>query len=158
MRRKDREITAMDSILEIIDKAKILHLGLFDEGYPYIVPLHFGYEFADGKLFFYLHSAKEGHKLDLMKKNPNVCIELECDVEPISGGEIPCRYGCSYGSVIGKGKAQILSDDSERIKGLELLMKNQTGRNFKIDATMAESVEVVKIFISELSAKSRAKA
>lgn len=43
MRRKDREITDINEILNMIDKTKILHLGLFDKGYPYIVPLHYGY-------------------------------------------------------------------------------------------------------------------
>ena len=63
MRRKDREVTNIDEIKQIIERAKILHLGLFDSEYPYIVPLHYGYEFTEEKLVFYLHSAKEGHKL-----------------------------------------------------------------------------------------------
>lgn len=53
MRRRDREVTDIDEILRIVDKAKILHLGLFDTDYPYIVPLHYGYEYRDGNLIFY---------------------------------------------------------------------------------------------------------
>ena len=41
MRRKDREITESNDILKIVDEAKILHLGLFDGDYPYVVPLHY---------------------------------------------------------------------------------------------------------------------
>ena len=89
MRRKDREVTNIDEILQIIERAKILHLGLFDSEYPYVLPLHYGYEYTEGSLIFYLHSAKEGHKLDLIKNNPNVCIEMECDVNLVSGGEVP---------------------------------------------------------------------
>ena len=40
MRRKDREVTNIIEILQIIEKAKVLHLALFDADYPYIVPLH----------------------------------------------------------------------------------------------------------------------
>lgn len=76
MRRKDREITEIDDILKIVDTAKILHLGLFDEEFPYIVPMHYGYELVDNTLIFYMHGAKEGHKIDLMRINSNVCIEL----------------------------------------------------------------------------------
>ena len=155
MRRKDREITATDEIMQIIKKAKYLHLGLFDDVFPYVVPLHYGYEFKDGKLFFYLHSAEEGHKLDLIRKNPNVCIELECDVEPISGGDIPCKYGAAYWSVIGRGNAEILTDADERIRGLEILMQHQTGRSFQIDEAMTESVEVIRITVPEFTAKAR---
>ena len=155
MRRNDREVTDMKSILEIVSKAKILHLGLFDEPYPYVVPLHFGYEFSSGQFVFYMHSAREGHKLDLLKENPNVCIEMECDVQPISGGAVPCKYGSEYASVIGRGCAELIEDESEKIKGLQLLMKNQTGRSFEIDSHMASTVAVIKVVISELTAKER---
>ena len=74
MRRKDREVTNIIEILQIIEKAKVLHLALFDADYPYIVPLHYGYEYKEGILIFYMHCAKEGHKLDLIRSNPNVCI------------------------------------------------------------------------------------
>lgn len=43
MRRKDREITDFGKIEKIISLAGYMHLGLFDEGYPYVVPLHYGY-------------------------------------------------------------------------------------------------------------------
>ena len=46
MRRKDREVTDIQEILHIVDEAKILHLGLMDEGYPYIVPMHYGHNRA----------------------------------------------------------------------------------------------------------------
>lgn len=84
MRRKDREVTNIIEILQIIEKAKVLHLALFDADYPYIVPLHYGYEYKEGILIFYMHCAKEGHKLDLIRSNPNVCIEVESNVELIS--------------------------------------------------------------------------
>jgi len=157
MRRKDREITSPEAILAIIEKAKHLHLGLFDEGYPYVVPLHFGFEYTNGNLVFYVHSAKEGHKLDLIRNNPNVCVELESDVLPVSGGDIPCKYGALYGSVIGRGKAEILADDKEKTKGLELLMENQTGRSFNIDSGMTGSVEVIRITVSDFTSKARQK-
>ena len=155
MRRKDRQITDVNSILMIVSKAKILHLGLFDDGYPYIVPLHYGYEYSDGCLVFFLHCAKEGHKLDLIKENPNVCIELECDIELISGDYIPCKYGSTYSSVIGQGRAELVSDEKEKVRGLELLMKNQTGQDFEIDGNMASAVEVIKIVVPHFSAKAR---
>lgn len=158
MRRKDREVTAIDEILQIVDKAKVLHLGLFDGEYPYVVPLHYGYEYADGTLVFYLHSAKEGHKLNLIRENPNVCVELECDVELVSGGEVPCKYGASYASVIGRGHAETVPDEQEKIKGLSLLMLNQTGREFAFSGEMAASVEVIKVTVPEFTAKSRPKA
>lgn len=43
MRRKDREIVDFSKIEKIISLAGYLHLGMYDEGYPYVVPLHYGY-------------------------------------------------------------------------------------------------------------------
>lgn len=153
MRRKDREITEFKEVLDIVARAKILHLGIFDGAFPYIVPLHYGYEYADGKIVFYVHSARKGHKLDLIRENPNICVELECDVGLISGKDIPCAYGSAYSSVIAKGTAELLQDPSAKIKGLNLLMQNQTHREFHIDERMASTVEVIKITIDSFTAK-----
>ena len=37
MRRCDREVTDLAEIHAIIEKSMILHLGLFDEEFPYVV-------------------------------------------------------------------------------------------------------------------------
>ena len=153
MRRKDREITDISEILEIIDKAKILHLGLFDSEFPYVVPLHYGYEYSDNTLVFYLHGAGEGYKLDLIRKDPRVCVQLDTEVTATSGEDVPCNYGSDYASVIARGTAEILQDTDEKIKGLKLLMKNQTGRDFEFTDMMASSVAVIKITVSEFTAK-----
>ena len=157
MRRKDREITEINDILKIIEKAKILHLGLFDREYPYVVPLHYGFEFVNGTLLFFMHSAREGHKLDLIRGNPNVCVELECDIELVSGGDVPCKYGSTFASVIGRGEAKLVDDEQEKIRGLKLLMKNQTGRDFEIDSKMASCVEIIKVTVLNFTAKARKK-
>ncbi len=155
MRRKDREITDIADILQIVEKAKILHLGLYDEAYPYVVPLHYGFEYRDNRLVFYAHSAKEGHKINLIEKNNCVCVELECDIELVSGGEIPCKYGSTYSSVIARGKAEMVVEPEEKIRGLSLLMLNQTGKEFSIDEKMASSVAVIKIVVDSFTAKAR---
>ena len=158
MRRKDREITDKNRILEILQTAKILHLGLFDEGYPYVMPLHYGFTCGEeGAVTFYMHGAREGHKLDLIRKDPHVCIELECDVEDESGGDVPCAYGSFYASVIARGTAEILEDPEEKAKGLKCLMLTQTGREFEISPKMAMAVAVIRVKVDELTAKSKAK-
>ena len=157
MRRKDREITDIQQILNIISKAKILRLGLFDGDYPYVVPLHYGYEYAENRLVFYMHSAKEGHKLELIANNPHVCVELDCGVDLISGGEVPCIEGCTFAAVIGRGVAEIVSDEKEKIKGLSLLMKHQTDRDFAFTGEMAATVAVIRVTLNDFTAKSRPK-
>ena len=149
MRRIDREVTDLTEILKIIDAAKILHLGMMEKEYPYVVPMHFGYEYAGSQLVFYLHGAKEGHKLDVMQENPHVCVEL------VSGGDVPCKYGAFFASVVGRGKAELVENEQEKIKGLKLLMQNQTQRAFEINEEMAATVAVIKVTADKFTAKRR---
>ena len=139
MRRKDREITDIDKIETIIASARYMHLGMFDGEFPYIVPLHYGYQMEKGKLTFYVHCAKEGHKLECLKENRNVFI--------------PCKYGAEYESVMCRGKAMIIEDIKEKCKALGVLMKVQTGEEHEIDDKMASAVNVVKIDVESYTAK-----
>ena len=155
MRRKDRQITDETAIRAILDKAQVLHLAMIDGDRPYVVPLHYGYSLIDGRLTLYLHSAKEGRKLDVLQKNGRVAFGLETDVASISGGEVPCKYGAAYASVMGEGKAVFLTDPAKKAAGLQILMKIQTGREFTITEAMTESVAVLRVDVETYSAKSR---
>ena len=155
MRRKDREVTDIRQIESIIEKAKVVHIGMIDGGAPYVVPMQYGYVFTDGALTLYLHGAKEGRKIDCIKKNQNVCIELETDIAPISGGDIPCKYSSAYASVMGDGTAEIVEDPKEKVFGLESIMKTQTGKAFTVSEEMAAAVSVIKISVPRVTAKSR---
>ena len=64
MRRKDREVTELEAVKEIIRQCDVLRLGLADGDYPYIVPMNFGWEEKEGRLYFYLHGAAEGRKAE----------------------------------------------------------------------------------------------
>ncbi len=152
MRRSDREVTDINEILSVINKCRVIRVAMRDDDELYIVPMNFGYDFSDGGLTFYLHSAHEGRKLDVIRKNPEVAFELDCD-NGISGGELPCSYTCFYESVIGNGKAEILADISEKIFGLKLMMKATAKKDFDFDNEMAETVEVIKITAEKFSCK-----
>lgn len=155
MRRKDREITDGAAVRSILDKARVLHLSMIDGDRPYVVPLHYGYTLDDGRLTLYLHSAKEGRKLDVLRKNSAVAFVLEADVALVSGGDLPCKYGAAYASVMGEGRATLLTDPAEKVAGLTVLMKTQTGRDFTITEAMAADVAVIRVDTETYSAKSR---
>lgn len=157
MRRADREIKDLSEIKRIIGVAKIVHLGLVDGGRPYVVPLHYGFDLSDEALTLYMHGAKEGRKLDAIRANGTAFVELECDVDLVSGGDVPCRYGSYYASVMGEGEAIVVSDEREKIRGIELLMRNQTQRDFEVTPAMASAVTVIKVVVpmDSLTAKGR---
>lgn len=159
IRRKDRVITDINQVIKIVDEAKILHLGLIEQDFPYIVPLHYGYEYnsSSDTFLFYMHSAKVGHKIELIKNNPNVCIELETDVELDLAADIPCKYGSFYSSVIGQGRVSFVENLEEKERALNLLMVNQTGRMFEFTESTLEAVAVIKVEIKDYTAKARIK-
>ena len=155
MRRKDRQITEIEAIRAILDKAKVLHLAMIDGARPYVVPMNYGYALADGRLTLYLHGAKEGRKLDVLQQNDRVAFVLETDVSLISGGELACKYGSAYASVMGEGTAVLLDDPVQKIEALQILMKTQTGREFAFTPAMAESVSVIRVNVDSFTAKAR---
>lgn len=154
MTRRELEVKDQDQILDILNRSKVLHLGLVDEGMPYIVPMNYGYEMTDGKLTIYLHGATKGYKLDVIQKNPICCFEMECGVEPFEG-KVACQYGISYYSLMGRGKAIIVDDVAEKIKALTLLMKTQTGKDFEFNERLVSIVSVIRLDIDVYTAKHR---
>ena len=154
MTRREREITDLNEIIKILDKSKVLHLGLVDGDAPYVVPMNYGYEMLDGKLTMYLHGAKRGRKIDVMQKNPKVFFELECDIVPFAG-DIACQYGITYASVMGRGAAVIVEDIEEKKHALSVLMKTQTDMDFSFEDKMVAFVNVIRIDVAEYTAKHR---
>ena len=154
MTKRERQVTDREEILKILDTCKILHLGLVDGDEPYVVPMNYGYVMEGEQLTLYMHGATKGYKLDLMRKNPKVFFEMECDVQGFEG-EIACQYGTVYQSIMGRGKATIIEEPQEKIETMKLLKKSQTGRDFEFSEKMVSAVVMIRIDVSEYTAKRR---
>lgn len=70
MRRKDREVTDLSQLEEIIGRCDCIHLGLLDGEYPYVVPMNFGYERSGDHFTFYMHAASEGKSWNCSMRIP----------------------------------------------------------------------------------------
>ena len=154
MTKRELQITDENQIRAILDTAKVLHLGLAVNNEPYVVPMNYGYTMEEGKLVLYLHSAVRGKKLDMLRTNPNVFFELDCDLTPFAG-EKPCQYGLSYSSIMGRGKAQIVEDVEEKMQAMTVLMKTQTRKDFSFNESLVSIVAVIRIDVAEYTAKHR---
>ena len=154
MTKRERQITDEAQIRHILDTAKVLHLGLAVDNEPYVVPLNYGYIMEDGKLVIYLHSGQRGKKLDMIRSNPRVFFEMDCDRVPFEG-VMPCQYGMVYSSIMGRGQARIVEDVEEKKKAMTILMKTQTGKDFTFEDRLVSMVAVVRIDVAEYTAKHR---
>ena len=154
MTKRELQITDLAQIREILDTAKVLRLGLAVDNEPYIVPMNYGYTLEGEKLTFYLHSARKGKKLDMLRANPRVFVELDCDLKPFNGVK-PCQYGLSYSSVMARGTARIVEDVEEKMEAMTVLMKTQTRKDFSFDEKLVSIVAVIRIDVTEYTAKHR---
>ena len=153
MRRKDRAITNVEDIKEIISKIKVCRLGLMDLDTPYIVPLNFGYTFTDQLDFLYFHSAHIGRKIDLIKANPNVCFEMD-DKHQLITGDLACDYTYDFVSIIGTGKIEFIEKRSEKKNALDILMKHQSGKDgFTYSDAALDQVTVYRLKVYEVQIK-----
>ena len=154
MTKREFQITDEQQIRRILDTAKVLRLGLAVDGEPYVVPMNYGYTLEEGKLSFYLHSAVQGKKLDMLRANPRVFVELDCDQVPFEG-RVACQYGLSYYSIMGRGRAVLVEDPQEKMEAMSILMKTQTGKNFAFNERLVSIVAVIRVEVSEYTAKHR---
>ena len=74
-----------------------------DDGYPYGVPINYVYDPDDNSIYF--HSAKEGHKLDSMRRCDKVCLTVH------DSGYRKDDWSYYVSSVIVFGRASVIEDD-----------------------------------------------
>lgn len=154
MRRQNRQVTDLAEIKAILSEIKVARLGMFDGGQVYVVPLNHGFEMEEGEaITFYFHCAKVGRKVDILKKNPNVCVELDGRHELMTA-DAPCNHSYYYASLIGNGTVQFIDDFEEKAHALALVMKHQTGKDdWSFDEKWINAVCIMKVELTDYTVK-----
>ena len=148
MRRKEKEITDKSEIESIIRKSLVCRLGLADNGTPYIVPLCFGYK--DNCLYF--HSAREGRKIEILKRNNEVCFEFDDNLQ-VQAGKAACAWGMQYRSVIGYGRASFIEDPEAKREALDVIMAQYANGAFEYSEKALGEALVIKVEIKSMTGK-----
>ncbi|MCI8611623.1 MAG: pyridoxamine 5'-phosphate oxidase family protein [Clostridiales bacterium] len=152
MRRRDREVTEIGEICAILDACKTCYVGMVDGVEPYVVPLSYGYTMENGVLTLYFHSAVEGRKMDIWKRERAVCFTVGME-GALRAAPSPCGYGYAYSSVMGRGMVEFIEDTAGKCRALEILFRHQTGEAAAFTAQQAETVCVYKIVCRDFTAK-----
>lgn len=154
MRRKDREVTDLEKIYQIMDDCACCRLGFYDDGEVYIVPLNFGYNKADDdELVLYFHGAKAGRKVDLVTKGGMVGFEMDRDYK-LNEADIACNYSARFQSIIGNGEVSFVEDMVEKKIGLQRIMYQNTKKDdWEFNDAMLQAVCVFKVTVKKLSCK-----
>ena len=155
MRRSDREITDVKAIEAFIAKEQIMRIAFYDNGEIYIVPVNYGYTNDSGQYAFYFHGAKAGRKYELSKESPNIGFEIDGNYE-LMEADIACDFSAKFQSVVGTGKISIVEVREEKIKGLNVLMRQTSGKaEWQYSEEMVNAVAVYKVDVNEISCKAK---
>lgn len=120
--RRGKQLLSMEDTIAVMTRCTNGVLACSgDDGYPYAVPL--SYVYFNGRIYF--HSAKAGHKIDAITKNPKVSFSI-IDEDKIVSKE----YTTYFRSVIAFGKARIVEGD-ERLESSRHWLKSTQEINLK---------------------------
>jgi uncharacterized protein len=144
------DIRKREEIEVVIRSCKTCYVSMCENNMPYVVPMNFA---LDGDSVI-IHSAQEGRKWDILKKNPNVCINWT-QGEDLAWQDL--NVGCSYRvkstSVIIEGVADFVEEVKEKERCMAKLMAQYSPINFKFSLPSIINVGVIKVLIKTISAK-----
>lgn len=156
MRRKDRELKELDAVFEVVKNCAVVHLAMVDEGKPYVVALNFGYDREGDELVLYFHSAAEGKKMDILRKNPAVYFQMDCVNEFIKGtAENPCSYCWRFDSVMGSGNVEFIENAEEKAYALNRIIQHldKTEERFEFPPQRLAGTRVYRVRSGDITGK-----
>jgi nitroimidazol reductase NimA-like FMN-containing flavoprotein (pyridoxamine 5'-phosphate oxidase superfamily) len=137
MRRSERQIEEWAVIEEILREGKYATLALCRNNEPYIVTLNYGYDPAHRSLYF--HCAKKGMKTDFVTGNPDVCAMVIQDKGYLQN---ECEH--AYRSVVIRGRVDILTEENEKRKAIDVLLNHLEERPEIMRAKLRDRTEKLK--------------
>jgi nitroimidazol reductase NimA-like FMN-containing flavoprotein (pyridoxamine 5'-phosphate oxidase superfamily) len=150
VRRDDKEVKDPRGLQEILRKSLVCHLSMVDDGKPYLVSMNYG--FRDNSI--YLHAALEGRKIDILRKNPDVCFQVYNGNRLTTGPDACGDWTMKYRSVTGFGKASLIENDEEKIAPLQIIMDQYTTKGpFEFTPARVAETMVIRIDIDEMTGK-----
>ena len=148
---KARAITEKKELVDVIQRCQWCHLAMTDsEGKPYLIPMNFGYQ--DDVI--YLHGAKHGKKIDILKQHPDVCINFTTDHQlRYQNEEVACSWSMKYRSVLCYGQAEFITEPEEKIAALHLVMAQYAKGEFKFNPPAIREVCVWKVRVLKIEGR-----
>ena len=138
-------------IESIILHCDVCYVGFVDlDGSPYVLPMNYGYE--DGTI--YLHSAPEGHKIEVLERNNNVCITFSLGHKLVYQHEkMACSYSMRSESAMCRGKVQFVEDMAAKRHALDIIMRHYANIEFSYSDPSVRNVKVWQVQIEQMTGK-----
>ncbi|NPV88077.1 pyridoxamine 5'-phosphate oxidase family protein [Coprothermobacteraceae bacterium] len=148
MRRRDRELPPQEAIRILYEESYGVLATVDGHGQPYAVPVNYVY---DGSCL-YIHSAREGHKIDNITHNPHVsfCVVSKAEL-------VPDKVTTRYRSVIAFGEANLVDGEEKEKALLQLLEKCGASKHVNPSEYVkqwSEATAVIRVRVAHVSGKS----
>ncbi|MEG0828994.1 MAG: pyridoxamine 5'-phosphate oxidase family protein [Anaerovoracaceae bacterium] len=148
MRRKDKALS-LEETKALLERGEYGFLATISEDdTPYTMPISFVYN--DNAI--YIHCAQEGHRLENIQKNNNVCFNVVDSVKLM-----PAKFNTQYKSAIVFGKIKVVDDLAEKRDGIISIVKKYSpdyqaaGMDY-IEKSF-DALKILKIDISHMTGK-----
>jgi uncharacterized protein len=148
MRRSERAITDLAELEAVLRSATVVSLAMVDDGRAYVVPMNFGY--SHGCL--YLHGAKDGRKMDILRRSPQVAFSLYCN-DAIVPGLKGCQWTSRYRSVMGEGHVEMLEDEPAKRQAFDIILAHWGPGPFEYDPSTIEKTCVFRVVVTSMTGK-----
>ena len=147
--RRKKQLLSEQETLRVLEEGKTGIVGVLgDDGYPYTVPIN--YVSLENKIYF--HSAKKGHKVDAIAKEPKVSMTV------VEKDDVVSREFTTYfRSIQLFGKAYVVEDEAERNVAFRALCEKFSGADMdryeEIMSKEAAAAAIVRIDIEHITGK-----
>jgi nitroimidazol reductase NimA-like FMN-containing flavoprotein (pyridoxamine 5'-phosphate oxidase superfamily) len=148
---KSRTIKLQEELDRIILNCDVCYIGMIDQdNEPYVLPFNFGYRDKT----IYLHSAKAGKKIDILKNNSKVCAAFSTDHKlRWVNEEVACSWGMKYRSVLAYGRVVFIDDYDEKVDALNVIMGAYSERKFEYSKPAVNDVQAFKVVVEKMEGR-----
>lgn len=151
IRRKEKAITDSQEMIAILRQSKYVTVAMCLEDEPYLATLSHGYDV--GRNCIYFHCAREGKKIDILRKNNRIWGQALQD-----NGYVPGKCDHLYATTQFKGRVTLITDEEEKKHALKVMINQLEDEPDEVFAEQVtdkavKRVGIGRIDIEEMSGK-----
>ena len=153
-RRGERGKYDSESVLDVLKEGLVCHVGLVQEGSPFVIPMGYGL-WEDGLV---LHGATKSRLMQSLAAGAEVCVTVTL-LDGLVLARSTFHHSMNYRSVVVLGRGEEVVETERKAAALEALVEHlvpgRTRDARAADAKELAATTVVKIPLGEASAKVR---
>ncbi len=147
---RNRQIHNIPEMEAIINEAEVCTVAMVNGEKPYVLPFNFAYQ----EQTIFLHCDTHGFKLELLEKNPSVCINFNTGNELFyRHKQVGCSWGMKYKSVNAFGDVEFIKDYDKKYAVMKLIMLKYSGEDYEFSEPSIRNVVIMKLDVREFTGK-----